>query len=192
MSSQSLLQAEQPQLSQPFLTAEQFQPSDNFCGPPLDPLQQVHVFPVLRAPKLDAGLQVGSHQSGAEGQNHLLRPAGHTAFDAAQDTVGLLCCERTLSAHVQLFIHQVLLGRTALSPFIPQPVLILETALTQVPDLALALVELHEVHTGPPLQLVQVPLDDIPCLTHVNCTTQLGVIRKISEGALYPAVCVID
>ena len=34
----SFLQAEQPQLSQPFFTGEVFQPSDHFCGPPLDPL----------------------------------------------------------------------------------------------------------------------------------------------------------
>jgi len=56
----SLLQAEQPQLSQPFLIAEVFQASNHLCGPPLAPLQQVRVFPVLRAPELDAGLQVGS------------------------------------------------------------------------------------------------------------------------------------
>jgi len=72
------------------------QPSDHFCGPPLDPLQQVHVFPVLRAPELDAGLQVRCHQSRVDGQNPLPRPAGHAAFDAAQDMVGLLGCERTL------------------------------------------------------------------------------------------------
>jgi len=41
----SLLQAEQPQLSQPALTGEVFQPSDRFCVLPVDPLQ--HVFPVL-------------------------------------------------------------------------------------------------------------------------------------------------
>jgi len=34
----SLLQAEQPQLSQPFLVGEVFQSSDRFCGPPLDPV----------------------------------------------------------------------------------------------------------------------------------------------------------
>ena len=34
---------------------------------------------------------MGSHQSGAEGQNRLPRPAGHAAFEAAQDTVVLLC-----------------------------------------------------------------------------------------------------
>jgi len=41
-------------------------------GPPLAPLEQLHVCPVLRAPELDAGLPGGSHQSGAEGQNPLL------------------------------------------------------------------------------------------------------------------------
>jgi len=91
-----LLQAEQPQHSQPFLTGKVFHPSDHLRGPPVDPLQQVHVLLVLGAPERDTGLQVGSHQSRAEGQNHLPRPAGHTAFDAAQDTVGLLGFKRTL------------------------------------------------------------------------------------------------
>ena len=40
----SLSQAEQPLLSQPFLTGAVLQPSDHFCGPPLDLLQRVHVF----------------------------------------------------------------------------------------------------------------------------------------------------
>jgi len=86
----SLLQAEQPQLSQPYLTGEVFHPSDHFCGPPLDPFQQLHVLLVLRAPELDAGLQVGSYQSGVEGQNHIPHPAGHDSLDAAQDMVGFL------------------------------------------------------------------------------------------------------
>ncbi|KAK4823229.1 hypothetical protein QYF61_027570, partial [Mycteria americana] len=49
--------AKQPQLSQPFFIGEVFQPSDHFHGPPLDPLQQVHVFLVLGTPELDAVLQ---------------------------------------------------------------------------------------------------------------------------------------
>jgi len=53
---------------------------------------------MLGAPELDAGLQVGSHQGGAEGQNPLPQSAGHTSLDAAQDTVG------TLVAHVLYFI----------------------------------------------------------------------------------------
>jgi len=59
----SLLQAEQPQLSQPFHVGEVFHPSNHFCGTSLDSLQQVHIFPVLRAPELDAGFQVCSHKS---------------------------------------------------------------------------------------------------------------------------------
>ncbi|KAK4810670.1 hypothetical protein QYF61_007470 [Mycteria americana] len=130
----SLLQAEQPQLSQPVFVGEVLQPSDHFCGPPLDPLQQLHVL-VLRAPELDAVLQVRSHQSRAEWQNHLPRPAGHASFDAAQDTVGLLGCERTSLTHVQLFIHQypqVLFRRAALNHIMPQPVLKPRIAPTQV------------------------------------------------------------
>ena len=81
-----------------------------------------YALPVLRTPELDTALQGESHQSGVEGQNHLPRPAAHTAFDAPQDMVGLLGCMRTLPDHIQLFIHQypqVLLRRAALNPFIP-------------------------------------------------------------------------
>jgi len=67
----SLLQAEQPQLPQPGLVGEVLQPSDHLRGPSLDPLQHIHVLLVLGAPELDAGLQVGSHESGVQGQNHL-------------------------------------------------------------------------------------------------------------------------
>ena len=87
--------------------------------------------------------------------------------------VGLLGCERTLPHHIQLFIHQypqVLLGRAALNPFILQPVLILGVASTQLQDFALGLVEPHEVHMGPLLELVHVPLNDIPSLRRVNCS----------------------
>ena len=79
MSPRSLLQAEQPQLSQPFFTGEVLQPSDHFHHPPADPLH----FTVLRATELDTRLQVRSHESGVEGQNHLPQPAGHAAFHAA-------------------------------------------------------------------------------------------------------------
>ncbi|KAK4805635.1 hypothetical protein QYF61_009861 [Mycteria americana] len=185
-------------LLQALLKREVFHPSDHFCGPPLDLLQEVHVFPVLRTLELDTVLQVGSHQSRAEGQNQLPHPAGHASFDAAhqkKDTVGFLGCEHTLPAHVQLFIHQypqVLLHRAALKQFIPQPVLILGVALTQVQDLALGLVEPHEVHMGPLLELVHVPLDGISSLRSVSCTTPFGVICKFAEGALDPTVYVVD
>jgi len=155
----SLLQAEQPQLSQPFLRGEVLQPLDNFYSPPLDPLQQLHVLLVLRAPELNALLQVGSHQSGVEWQNHFPWPAGHPALDAAQYVFGFLDCKCTFSAHVQLFnphYSQVLLGTAVLNPFIPKPVVIPGVAPTHVQDLALGLAEPHEVHAGPLLKLFHV------------------------------------
>ena len=132
-----------------------------------------------------------SHQNRAEGQNHLPRPAGHTAFHAVPDKVGLLGCECTLPSHVQLLIHQcpqVRLSRAALNRFNPQPLLIPGVAPTQLQDLALGLVEPHGVHTGSLLELVQVPLDSILSLRCVYRTAQLGVICKRAEGALHPTM----
>jgi len=63
--------------------------------PPLDPLQQPHVFPVLGAPGLDAVLQMGPHEGRAEGDNPL--PARcQPSVGAAQGAGGLPGCERTL------------------------------------------------------------------------------------------------
>ena len=139
---------------------------------------------------LDTVLQVGSHENRVEGENPLPRPAGHISPDAAQDTVGFLGCERTLLAHSQFSIHQQrqVLLRAILNPLISQPVFVLGIAPTHVQDLALGLVELHEVCTGPPLQPIQVPLDAMPSLQRVNCTTHLGVISTLAEGALDPTV----
>jgi len=99
---------------------------------PLDPLQQLHVFPVLGALELDARLQVGSHKSGAEWQNCLPCTAAHTSIDAAQDMADLLGCKHTLPGHVELLINQrpEVLLRTALNPFSAQPVFVLGIALT--------------------------------------------------------------
>jgi len=86
----------------------------------------------------------------------------------------------------------VLLNRAALNPFSLQPVLILGIAHSQVLDLALGLVEPHEVHIDPLLDLVQVPPDGILSLRHVDHTTQLGVTCRLAEGALDSAIFVID
>ncbi|NXW38884.1 F16P1 bisphosphatase, partial [Phaetusa simplex] len=73
-------------------------------------------------------------------------------------------------------------------PFSAQPVFVPGLAMTHVQDLALGLVELHEVLTGPPLKPVQVPLDGIPSLQCVDRATQLSVVSKLAEGALNPTV----
>ena len=45
---------------------------------------------------------------------------------------------------------------------------------------------------GPLLKPVQVPLDGFPSFQYINCTTQLGAICKLAEGALDAIVYVID
>ncbi|GAB0176690.1 epithelial membrane protein 1 [Grus japonensis] len=113
----------------------------------------------------------------------------------SQDTVGFLGCKCTLSAHVELLINQHLPSpspQAALNPFSTQPIVVLGIALTHVQDLALGLVELHEVSTDSPLKPVKVPLDGILSVQRVDHTTQLGVISKLAEGALNPAVHVAN
>ncbi|NXA49220.1 KLH29 protein, partial [Nothocercus julius] len=56
----SLLQAEQAQLSQPFLTGQMFQAPDHPCSPVLDSLQQLHIPLELGSPELHPVLQVPS------------------------------------------------------------------------------------------------------------------------------------
>ncbi|KAK4831211.1 hypothetical protein QYF61_016048 [Mycteria americana] len=48
----------QPQLSQPFLIGEVFHPSDNFCGPPLDLLQQIHALLDIHSWLLSEGVLI--------------------------------------------------------------------------------------------------------------------------------------
>ena len=90
----SLFHAEEAQIPQSFITEEVLQPFSHLYGPPLDPLQQLHVLLVLGAPGLDAVLQVGSHEVGTITSLSLLPPL----FDAAQDTAGLLGCKHTRPA----------------------------------------------------------------------------------------------
>lgn len=55
---------------------------------------------------------------------------------------------------------------------------------TQVQKLAFDLVEPHAVSLGPLFKPGQVPLDGTPSFCHANCTTQLGDISTLAEGAL--------
>lgn len=96
----------QGQFPQPFFIVVVLQPSDRHHGPPLDTLQQFHIFPVLVSPGLKAVFQMRSHEGRVEGGNPLPLPAGHHSFDEAQDMVGLSSCKHMLTAHIQLSIHQ--------------------------------------------------------------------------------------
>ena len=79
------------------------QPSDHFCGPPLNPLQQLHVFLLLGIPEVNAVLQVESQESRVKGNYHQPSPPGHPFFDAAQDMFGCHDCKHVLLAYNQFF-----------------------------------------------------------------------------------------
>ena len=80
------------------------QTSDHLHGPLWDLLQQLDAL-FLGAPGLDTVLQMGSHESRVEGQNHLPQLAGQASLDATQDTVDLLGCKCTVPAHIEFFIN---------------------------------------------------------------------------------------
>ena len=62
----SFLHVKQAQLHQPFLR-EVLQPFDHIHNPSLDPLQQLHIFLVLRTQDFDAVLQMRPHKGRVEG-----------------------------------------------------------------------------------------------------------------------------
>ena len=147
-SPQSLLQAKQPQPPQPVL-----EPRERCSipwithGPPLDMLQQVLGYPIVRAPHVNTLLQVRPHQCRAEGQDHLPRSAGHASFDAAQDTIGLQehVASSCLSSHEYPQRLSSAFQQAMLYHYILQLVLIMGVAMTQVHDLVVGFVEPHEV-----------------------------------------------
>ncbi|KAK4817555.1 hypothetical protein QYF61_020004 [Mycteria americana] len=80
----------------------------------------------------------------------------------------------------------------AFQPLFPKPVALHGVAVTQVQDPTLSLVEPHTVDLSPSIQPVQVPLQSLPTLKQINTPTQLGVICKLTEGALDAFVQIID
>ena len=161
----SLLQAEKPRLCQPALTGGAFQPSDHLHGTPSEPLEQLHVL-VLKAPELDTVFQVGLKRTELRGRITsldllvillLMQSRIQMAFWAARARCLLML--RLSSTDIPKSFS---VG--ALKPSSAHPASALEIAPTQEQDLALGLVELHDVGRGPPFKPVQVPLDTVPSL----------------------------
>ncbi|KAK4827635.1 hypothetical protein QYF61_019845 [Mycteria americana] len=161
----------------------------------LDTLHHLNVCLVVRAPKLNTVFEVRPHQCRVQGHDHFPSPSGHTISDTSQDALGLLGHLGTLLAHIQPAINQhprVLFCLAAFQPLFPKPVALHGVVVTQVQDLALSLVEPHTVGPGPSIQPVQVPLQSLPTLQQINAPAQLGVICKLTEGALDPFIQIID
>lgn len=99
-SSLSFSRLEQPQFLQPIFMGEVLQPLDHLLGPPLDPLWELHTFPVLGALDSDTVLQMGLHKGRIERDSHLPVLAVHPSSRGTQDTLGLSGCKHTLLPHV--------------------------------------------------------------------------------------------
>ncbi|KAK4814498.1 hypothetical protein QYF61_020860 [Mycteria americana] len=189
------LQATQPQFPQPLLIRLVLQTLPQLRCPSLHTLQPLNVSLVVRDPKLNTAFEVRPHQCRVQGHDHFPSPAGHAIFDTSQDAIGFLGRLGTLLAHIQLAVNQhpqVLFRQAAFQPLFPKPVALHGVAVTQVQDLALGLVEPHTIGPSPSIQPGQIPLQSLPTLKLINTPTQLGVVCKLSEGALDPFVQIID
>ncbi|KAK4830957.1 hypothetical protein QYF61_014416 [Mycteria americana] len=163
--------------------------------PSLDTLQHLNVSLVVRGPKLNTGFEVRPHQCQVQGHDHFPSPAGHAIFDTSRDAIGFLGHLGTLLAHIQPAVDQhpqVLFPWAAFQPLFPKPVALHGVAVAQVQDPALGLVEPHTIDLSPSIQPVQVPLQSLPTLQQINTPTQLGVVCKLTEGALNPLIQIID
>ncbi|KAK4810615.1 hypothetical protein QYF61_007352 [Mycteria americana] len=189
------LQAKQSQFPQPLLIRLLLQTLHQLHCPSLAMLQHLNVSLVVRGPTLNTVVEVRPHQCRVQGHDDFPSPAGHTIFDTSQDAIGFLGHLGALLAHIQAAVNQhpqVLPCWAAFQPLFPKPVVLHGVAVAQVQDLALGLVEPHTIGPSPSIQPVQVPLYSLPPLKQINTPTQLGVICKLTEGALDPFVQIID
>jgi len=190
-----LPQIKQPQFLQLLLVRHVLQtPHQPHC-PSLDTLPHLNVLLVERDPTLNTVLEVQPHQCRVQGHDHLPTPAGRTVPDTSQDAVGLLGHLGTLLAHVQPAVdqhHKILFRQEAFQPLLPEPVALHGVVVTKVQDPALGLVKPHTVGLGPSILSVQIPLQSCPILQQIDTPTQLGVICKLTEGALNPLIQIID
>ncbi|KAK4827220.1 hypothetical protein QYF61_015248 [Mycteria americana] len=178
------LQAKQPHFPQTLLRRLLLQTLHQLRCPSLDTLQHLNVPLVVGGPKLNTVFEVRPHQCRVQGHDHFPSPAGHAISDTSQDALGFLGHLGTLLAHIQ--------AAAAFQPLFPKPVALHGVVVTQVQDLALGLVEPHTIGLSPSIQPVQVPLQSLPTLKRINTPTQLGVICKLTEGALDPLIQIID
>ncbi|KAK4814267.1 hypothetical protein QYF61_012822 [Mycteria americana] len=163
--------------------------------PSLYTLQHLNVSLVVGGPKLNTVFKVRPHQCRVQGHDHFPSPAGHTIFDTSQDAIGFLGRLGTLLAHIQAAVNQqpqVLFCLAAFQPPFPKPVVLHGVAVAQVQDPTPGLVKPHTIDLGPSIQPVQVPLQSLPTLQQINTPTKLGVICRLTEGALNPFIQIID
>ncbi|KAK4822020.1 hypothetical protein QYF61_006868 [Mycteria americana] len=213
----TVFEAKQPQFPQPLLTRLLLQTLHQLPCPSLDMLQHLNVFLVVRGPKLNTVFEAKQPQLPQPLLRRLLLQTLHQlrcpSLDMLQhlnvslvvrgpnlntvfeDAIGFLGCLGTLLAHIQPAVNQypqVLFYRAAVQPLFPKPVALHGVVVAQVQDLALSFVEPHTIGPSPSIQPVQVPLHSLPTLKQINTPAKLGVVCKLTEGALDPLVQIID
>jgi len=100
----------------------------------------------------------------------------------------------TLLAHVQSSISQypqVYFLYTVFQLLCPKPVA-LPGVVAKVQDPIFGLVELHLIGFSPAIQPAQIPLQGLAIPRQINTSSQLGVICKLTEGALNALIQVIN
>lgn len=145
----------------------------------LDSFQQIHVLLMLGATGLDVVFQEGSHQNShrdrAEGQNPLPHPLPMLLWMQHRTRLAFWAA----SAHCEsCWVYQPTtpsLSLQASLEFSAQPVFVLGIVPTQVPWWILW--DLHRL----PLKPIQVSLDIIPSIQHVDCTTHVRLEKFLSE-----------
>ena len=63
--------------------------------------------------------------------------------------------------------------------------------LTKVLDLAPGLFKMYTIHLTSLIQPVQVPLEGLPTPRQIDTSSQLGIIRKLTEDVLSPLIQVL-
>ena len=101
---------------------EVLQLSEHLHGHPSDPLQQLHIPPVLGTPSLDTALQMGPHKGSAEGNSHLPIPAATPLLMQPRIQLAYGLQVHTAGSHPTFCPSrlQVFLCRAALSEFFSQ------------------------------------------------------------------------
>ena len=125
-----------------------------------------------------------SHQCWVEGNDYLPSPEGNTLTNVAQKAVGFLCHKGTFLAHVQPAAHQghqVLFCKAA---FQTPACTGAGGYFSQMQDIGLPFVELHETPVGPSLHPVKVPLNDSTPIWCIDHYSQFCITCKLSECVL--------
>lgn len=132
-------------------------------------------FLLLRAPELNALLQVEPHEGKREGENHFPWSASNTPVYAAQDTICLL--GNTLCQFMSYF------SSTNIPQSVSARLLSIKSLLN--PMLGITVVDVKDLCLGAGLA------GKMPSLWYINWATNLGVIHRLAESTLQSIIYII-